>query len=200
MGDLVLVAFGRVMPEEFAAIAPLVDIEFEMQRLDPHQALQAMQPGTGGKDRRGVGLGPALAHQLGVAHPGKIADPGQQAAGAFLPQGADQLAPQGTKGGGVYQQHALVVEPDAAIAGGEEQALGQFRLGRAGAAIPGGTVATLEAGSGLLQIAEGQTFGTGHGTTSRVNCANAQSRKRLYLITLSFEQGVCRLAPGPLPV
>ena len=80
-----------------------------------------------------------------------------------LPEADDEFAPQFGKRLGLHQQHALIIEPDAPVTGGEEQALGQFRRGRGLILLQLRAVATQRAGIlALGEVAE-QVFGHFHG-------------------------------------
>ena len=130
VGSDVFVVFAGVLPQELALVGAAVDVEVECQRLDHDHAFERVQPRAGHEHRRRITLRPALAHQLRVARARHVARAREQAARAVDAQRVDQLAPQVAHRRRVPQQHALVVEPDAAVAGREEQRLGQVGQGR----------------------------------------------------------------------
>ena len=92
----------------------------------------------------------AAGHLAGdVLHAIGETDAREQAAGALQAQGVDQLAPQVAHGRTVDQQHALVVEPDATVAGAEEERLGQVGQGGRLPLLEMGAVAAPKHGPGL---------------------------------------------------
>ena len=120
-----LVVLAGVLPQELALVGAAVDVEVEGQGRHLHHALLRMQPRAGDEDVGRVGVWPALAHKLSVAGAGHIAGPCHQAACALHAERVDQLPAHVADGRAVQQQHALVVQPDAAVAGREEQRLCQ---------------------------------------------------------------------------
>ncbi len=116
---------GAVDQGEVAEIAAAADVDVEGERLAMDDALEGdeLRPGEEmihGARRRAQSLG-----HFGVARAGLIADAGDQAARGLLAEALDQLLPQGAERGDVHQHHALVVEPDAALARGEAEAVGE---------------------------------------------------------------------------
>ncbi len=128
-GGDVLVVLAAVMPEEFAGVVAAVDVEIELYGLDAGDAFEGVQPRSGHEHRGDVALRPAFAHQLRVARAGDVAGAREQAAGALDAQRVDQLTAQLAEGRAVDELHALVVEPDATVARGEEHAFRQVRQG-----------------------------------------------------------------------
>ncbi|MNS84130.1 hypothetical protein D3C72_1179430 [compost metagenome] len=130
-GD-VLVVFAGVVPDELAVIDAGACVVTCVHQFDLHHALQCVQAGAchGGGGRFSVG--PLLAHQAGVARTAHVARAGQQAACLVQANAVDQLAPQRAQGLGVQQDHALVLQPDAAVAGREEQAFADVGHGGVG--------------------------------------------------------------------
>jgi hypothetical protein len=163
VGRDVLIVLAAVLPHEFALVGAAVDVEVEGHRRHLDDPFERMQLGAGHEDGCRVTLGPALAHQLRVARARHIAGAREQAAGAVDAQRVDQLAAQVAHGRAVPQQHALVVQPDAAVAGREEQRLGE--VGQRGrlAVVEVGAVAAPQHRAGLAgDFGEGDARGFGH--------------------------------------
>ena len=117
---------GAVDQGEIAEIAAAADVDLEGERLAMDDPLERDELRPGEKvvhDARGGAQ--ALRH-FGVAGAGLIADAGDEAARGLLAEALDQLLPQGAERGHVHQHHALVVEPDAAMAGSETKAVGEI--------------------------------------------------------------------------
>ena len=123
---------GAVDQGEIAEIAAAADVDLEGERLAMDNPLERDELWSGQKvvhDARG---GAQPLRHFGVTGAGLIADAGDEAARGLLAETFNQLLPQGAERGHVHEHHALVVEPDAAMAGGETKAVGEIvNLGNA---------------------------------------------------------------------
>ena len=132
VGD-VLVILAGVVPEELAVIGAQVHVEFEVHRFDLHRAFDRMNDRPGGEHCQGVGLGEAFPDQRRIPCAAVVAGAQHDAAGAGQTHAIDQLAAQRTEAAAVHQQHARAVQPDAPVAGAEQQGFGQVLQGGGGA-------------------------------------------------------------------
>ncbi len=164
VGGDVLVVFTGVMPQEFTFVAASVGVVGRTHQLDLHHAFERMQAGAGDGGGQRVGLGPLLAHQLGVAGTADVTGAGEQAARLLLPKAVDHLAPQRAQGFRVHEDHALVLQPDASVAGREKKALAHVRDGGMPIArhLRAGKATQRFGHGGHIEIAQGGAGGTRH--------------------------------------
>ncbi len=87
-----------------------------MHDLHMDHAFQGVQARARHGGHRRVGVRPLPPYQLGVAHAREIAGAREQAPGGVQADGLDEFAPQRAQRLGMHQHHALVLQPDAAVA------------------------------------------------------------------------------------
>ncbi|EWS52847.1 hypothetical protein X551_04363 [Methylibium sp. T29] len=133
----VLFGLGRAVPVELAVEAAVLLVHVEPHRLDARHALQHVQLRADQHGLGGVGGAAQLAREVGVVRAGVVAHARDQAARAIDAQALDQLLPQHALTRHVHQQHALLVEPDAAFARVEVDARHEVVDRRRGGALGG---------------------------------------------------------------
>src|SRR4051812_47788229 len=89
-----------------------------------------MHPRSSGQRVRQVFIGKALLDQRGIARSLHVADAHEDRLGRLHPESVDDLGAQPSQDLRLHQHHALVVEPDAAIAEREMQGLREVVKGR----------------------------------------------------------------------
>ena len=117
-----LFVFDLVRPEELAVVFALFDVELQPHRLGQADAFQAVHLRPDDEHVFQRRLGPHLARHLRVISAGLVAHAGEQAACHVHAQALDHLASQRAQRLRVDQQHALLIHPDAAVAGRKAQA------------------------------------------------------------------------------
>ncbi|MDT4806582.1 hypothetical protein FQZ97_394170 [compost metagenome] len=120
-----------VLPFEVGVELAVLDVDVHRKRVDLDHALEGMQLRAGEEHLHRIGVGAQLARQLGVLQSGLVTQAQEQTLGAFLAEHFHQLAAERAHGGGLEQQHALLVEPDLALVAEEADPVGQVLQGRA---------------------------------------------------------------------
>lgn len=177
VGLQVFIVFARVVPQELALVAAVLRLVAEAHRHHLDHALQRMQPCAGDEDGRRLGIRPALAHQPCIVRARDVAGARQQPARAVDAEAVDQLAPQRAHRPAVQQQHALIVEPDASIAGREVQAFADVGQGRLGVGAPAVAAGGAESGArGASHFGERDAGQLRHGRSGQVVYSNDHIR------------------------
>ena len=128
---------GAAVPVEFTQEVAHLLVELEVDLLDAGHTFEHVQLRADVDGVDGAVVAAELARQVGVVGAAVVAHAGDEAARLVQPQALDQLLAQHAHGAVVQQQHALVVEPDAAVAGVEVQPRDQLVGGLQGfAAVP----------------------------------------------------------------
>ena len=121
-----------MVPAVVPEVVPLVLIHLEDFGGDLHHTFEHVQLRAYGECFKQRGAAPHLARQQGVALAGGVACAHQHAPSLHRPQRRHKLAAQRAERRRVYQHHALVGQPDTAIAGGKVHQAAQIPVGRQG--------------------------------------------------------------------
>jgi hypothetical protein len=146
VGGDVFVVLAGVVPEELAFVVARIGVVVHVHHLDLDHPFERVQPGARDGGGRRVGVGPLLAHQLRVARAAHVAGAREQATRLVQADAVDQLAAQRAQGLRVQQDHALVLQPDAAVSGREKQAFAEVGHGRVRLAIDAARVKAPQGG------------------------------------------------------
>ena len=119
--DRMCVRLHRTVPEVFAAETAGFLVNVLHDRRDGADAFQHVQLRSHVDGVHGVDVAAQTSRKLGVIGARVVPHARQQATGMLAAKALNQFSSQYPVAGSVHQQHALIVQPDAAVLGGEMQ-------------------------------------------------------------------------------